>query len=61
MFRSLIQTIQRHPYPAHSLTLAVMVVASALGYAAANLGAPIWIFAALGLFIFANLVELVIK
>ncbi|MCC6956930.1 MAG: hypothetical protein IT316_09070 [Anaerolineales bacterium] len=61
MFRSLIQTIQRHPYPAHSFTLAVMILASALGFIAANAGAQFWIFAALGLFIFANLVELVIK
>lgn len=61
MLRSLIHAIQRHPYPAHSSTLAVMVIASAIGFIAARAGSGFWIFAALGLFICANLVELVIK
>lgn len=61
MIRSLIQTLRRHSFQAHSLTLAMMVAASALAYPAARSGADFWIWVALGLFILANLIELVIK
>lgn len=38
-----------------------MALASALGYAAVNSGAYFWLWFSLGLFIFANLIELTLK
>ncbi|MCC7129629.1 MAG: hypothetical protein IT297_04445 [Anaerolineae bacterium] len=61
MLRSLIQTLRNHPFQAHSLTFAAMTLASALGYAAVNSGAHVWLWFSLGLFGAANLIELTIK